>query len=97
MKIFLDDTREAPDGWTLMLWPQEVINALSYSKVSEISLDHDLGNDNIGTGYDVLVWIEYQVINNNFIPPKISIHTANPVARKRIYVVLDRILNYRYT
>jgi len=28
----------------------------------EISLDHDLGDDDSGTGYDVVLWIEEAVV-----------------------------------
>ena len=66
MKIFLDDERDPPEGWTLVRWPQEVIDLLKTGKVSEISLDHDLGDDRKGTGYDVLTWIEEQVIVKGF-------------------------------
>jgi hypothetical protein len=53
--------------------------------VTHISLDHDLGDDdNIGTGYDVVLWIEEQVVMGDFTPPKISVHSANPPAKKRM-------------
>ncbi len=85
MKIYLDDIRETPWGWTRCFWPAEVHHFLRNFEVEEISLDHDLGNDEIGTGYDVLTWIEEQVVNNkSFVLPKITIHTANPAARQRM-------------
>ena len=84
MKVFLDDRREAPEGWIRCYWPHEVISLLITGDVTEISLDHDLGDDERGTGYDVISWIECWVITNGFIPPKIHIHTDNPAARQRM-------------
>jgi hypothetical protein len=57
MKAFLDDCRPAPVGWVATRWPDEVITLLEIGGVTEISLDHDLGDDERGTGYDVLAWI----------------------------------------
>ena len=55
MKIFLDDERPTPNGWIGLRWPEEVIELLTTKNVTEISLDHDLGDDAHGTGYDVLL------------------------------------------
>ena len=52
--------------------------------VEEISLDHDLGDDERGTGYDVVLWIEKAVITDGFIPPKIVVHSANSSARAKM-------------
>lgn len=54
MKVFLDDERDAPDGWVKTRWPNEVIALLQAGLVEELSLDHDLGDDERGTGYDGL-------------------------------------------
>ncbi|MGI2080401.1 cyclic-phosphate processing receiver domain-containing protein [Shewanella putrefaciens] len=45
MKIFLDDERLAPTGWLQVRWPDEVISYLAKGMVTDISLDHDLGDD----------------------------------------------------
>jgi len=52
--------------------------------VSEISLDHDLGDDARGTGYDVVLWIEEAVRLRGFVPPRMQVHSANPAARTRM-------------
>jgi hypothetical protein len=83
IKLFLDDERKPPAGWKLVRWPDEAIKLLKTGKVDEISLDHDLGNDKRGTGYDVILWIEKQVVTNKFNPPKIKVHSANVSARKK--------------
>ena len=94
MKIYLDDIREPPIGWKLVHWPDEAIELLKTGQVTHISLDHDLGDDKKGTGYDVILWMEEAVAISNFKLPKyISIHSANPVGKERMQRALDRICN----
>lgn len=81
MKLYLDDERKTPVGWVRVFWPEEAIAWLKTEMVTEISLDHDLGDDDRGTGYDVILWIENEVMTNNFIPTQINIHSANVSAR----------------
>lgn len=84
MKVFLDDERSIPDGWVGVRWPDEAIVLLRAGVVTDISLDHDLGDDARGTGYDVILWIEEAVACGGFVPPKITIHSANASARLRM-------------
>lgn len=91
MKIYLDDERSTPDGWTRCFWPDEVINLLHTENVSEVSLDHDLGDDDRGTGYDVLLWIEEAVLTRGYTPPKLSVHSANISARQKMESAIAKI------
>jgi hypothetical protein len=84
MRIFLDDERVTPDGWVRTYWPEEVIALLEQGGVTHLSLDHDLGDDDHGTGYDVILWVEEAVAVRGFIPPKIFIHSANSSAREKM-------------
>jgi len=95
LKVFLDDERRAPDGWVLVRWPDEAIKLLEAGGVTHLSLDHDLGDDLRGTGYDVLLWIEKQVVLQSFVPPEITIHSANPAARQRMLAAVDAIMKLR--
>jgi hypothetical protein len=62
IKVYLDDERPAPDGWVRVTTPAQAIALLETGEVSHLSLDHDLGDDEgIGTGYDVVLWMEEQV------------------------------------
>lgn len=84
MRVFLDDERQPPDGWHQVRWPEEAIALLEQGIVTEISLDHDLGDDERGTGYDVVVWIERAVATSDFRPPKMLVHSANISARQKM-------------
>ena len=89
----MDDERVAPDGWTQVRWPDEAIKLLQDGAVTHLSLDHDLGDDKRGTGYDVLLWIEQEVALSQFTPPaKIEVHSANPAGRKRMLAAIDSIM-----
>lgn len=91
MKVFLDDEREAPEGWVRVCWPEEAIELLKTGRVQEISLDHDLGDDDRGTGYDVVLWIEEAVITADFKPPIVKVHSANSSARKKMELGIESI------
>jgi hypothetical protein len=94
MKVYLDDIRKPPAGWKLVKWPDEAIKLLKTGQVKEISLDHDLGDDERGTGYDVVLWIEKQVVINKFNPPKIKVHSANVSARKKMELGIKSIKRF---
>jgi len=81
MKVYLDDERTAPDDWIQVRWPEDAIRLLKSGEVNELSLDHDLGDDAHGTGYDVVLWIEEAVATRGFRPPSIKVHSVNPSAR----------------
>lgn len=90
MKVWLDDWGDPPAGWVHVRTPEEAIALLRAGEVEEISLDHDLGllttEGKEWTGYAVLEWLEREVATGTaaFDIPIISIHSANPVGRKRM-------------
>jgi hypothetical protein len=92
VKVYLDDERPTPEGWVRVFWPSEAIELLKSGTVAEISLDHDLGDDAHGTGYEVVVWIEEQVALHGFSPPKIAVHSANPAGRMKMQAGIDAIM-----
>jgi len=92
MKVFLDDERKTPEDWYRVFDPSQAIALLETGEVTHISLDHDLGDDDgIGTGNDVLLWIEEQVAINDFVPPRILIHSANPSAVNKMRLGVEQI------
>lgn len=72
-------------------WPEDVIALLKTGMVTDLSLDHDLGDSERGTGYDVVLWIEETVATGTFVPPRIDVHTANPSARAKMEAGIVRI------
>jgi len=92
IKVFLDDVRKEPVGWVRAHTAQDAIEWLQEREVSHISLDHDLGSEEAGTGYDVLKWIEREVAMAGYEPPHMTIHSANPVGRKRMEMAIQSIL-----
>lgn len=86
MKLWVDDERQPPEDGTHWWWAinsEVAIHDLRYSvnfgeTLVEVSLDHDLGGED--TGMKVLDWM----IENGVWPQFLTIHTANPPARKRM-------------
>ena len=72
-------------------WPEDAIELLKTGSVTDLSLDHDLGDDRRGTGYDIVLWIEAAVATWTFVPPRIDVHTANPSARTKMEAGIARI------
>ena len=96
MKVWLDDTRDAPPGWFRALTPEEVVQWLRTGRVTHLSLDHDLGLGGPGserTGYAVLLWLEREVGAGRWtVPlPEITVHSGNPVGRDRMLQALRTI------
>ncbi|GLO04819.1 hypothetical protein PPUJ13061_47210 [Pseudomonas putida] len=69
-----------------------MVSLLTTGTVELLSLDHDLGDDQRGTGYDVILWIEREVALNGFSPPTILIHSANPAAAQRMKSGIESVL-----
>ena len=92
MRVFLDDERPCPDGRVRVHWPEEAIALLETGQVEELSLDHDLGGDQHGTGYDVVLWVEEAVALRGFRPPRVSVHSASSSARQQMDAGIAAIL-----
>jgi hypothetical protein len=92
LKVWLDDMRPAPEGWVSCRWPQEVARLVEAGGVRVVSLDHDLGDDERGTGYTFLLWLEEQVALGQLREvPELRIHTANPSARVKMVAAVESI------
>ena len=97
MNVYLDDTRETPDGWVRCYVPEEVIELLKTGKVEELSLDYDLGfrgDEQWRTGEVVLKFIEEEFFleRANFAMPKFTIHSSNVVGGRRLERAIETIL-----
>jgi hypothetical protein len=97
MKLFLDDHRDAPAGWTKATRPKEVISSILQGEAEIIDLGYHLGNDSKYTGLTVLKWLQNE-IGEGRIPsrvPEIWIHTSDKEAREIMEDVRSRI--YKWT
>lgn len=93
LKVYLDDKRTTPDGYLRAFWPEHVTEYLNLLPIKEISLDHDLGDDEHGTGYDVVCFLEEKVyFDRNYKLPEIKTHTDNSSARDKMWRGIDNIL-----
>ena len=88
LRVWLDDDfedRAAPEGWVHVDTVAEAIALLDCGRVVELSLDHDLGDDEgRGRGPEVLDWLaEQQEAHGRVLWPRdgIALHTANPEGR----------------
>lgn len=93
MKIFLDDERPIPDGFVGVRNYHDFVRVIdsNFSVITDISLDHDLGEDK--TGYDAALHLEKLVYLGILPRCTISCHSMNPVDKKRIELCLCRINN----
>jgi hypothetical protein len=84
--LWVDDVREMPTGFDYHArTAAEAIRLLANGNVRRVSLDHDLGGHENGTGYEVAKWIEAKAFawsqgEEGGLPPlEWSIHSQNPV------------------
>ncbi len=90
IQIYLDDERKTPLGSVGTNTVEDTIELLQKCDVKSLSLDHDLGCKK--NGYDVLLWIEEQVVKTSYVPPEhIEIHTWNPGARPKMLAAVVAI------
>ena len=88
--VWLDDTRPEPDGWFRAYWPDEIYPLLLNNQVLAMSLDHDLGDDDRGTGYTLMRWLEERVaLGEVKVLPAIRIHSANPTGRSNMHRAIE--------
>lgn len=101
LKLYLDDLRPCPQGFTLARTVEEAIDIYTnHPRGTErriLSLDHDLGGiDGIytKTGYDFCKWLVEETFHNPFmpLPHVIYMHTSNPVGRDNMIQLLEHYL-----
>ena len=92
IRIWLDDEREAPQGYHWCHSVNETICMIRECEmmavaVEELNLDHDLG-DYAADGGDAIKVLDFLAERETFY--KIVIHTANPVGRQNMQRMIDR-------
>jgi len=84
--------------WRVVRTVKDCIHYLQTDDVPVLSLDHDLGEtDPRHCGYDVLLWLEEQVIahgNLDVLPQSIIVHSANISAKPKMELAVKAI--YRH-
>lgn len=85
MWLWLDDVRPMPAGYHARAWTaEEAIQFLKTCDFTHISFDHDLGEPEDGTGYDVAKWIEERAYYGELLPLTWEVHSDNPAGRENI-------------
>lgn len=103
INIYLDDIRNPPkelSDYVIARTYDECISLLRSHEVCNISLDHDLAcyqADREMTGYDVLLWIEEQIITDPlyFGPDRYHVHSQNPVGQQKMRAAILKIKELR--
>jgi len=91
MKVWLDDERSMPTEYDHHVkTAHEAIALIATGTVTLISLDHDLGEAQNGTGYDVACFIEQSAYDGQLASIEVLIHSANPVGRIRMEQAIIR-------
>ena len=95
MRLWLDDIRPSPPGFDIRVkTAPDAIRFLKSGKIDEVSLDHDLGEGDdpevdVGTGYDIAVWIEAKAHDGTLPRLVWNVHSANPVGRQKMEAALQ--------
>jgi hypothetical protein len=97
LRVWLDDLlddRAAPPGWVHVTTAPAAIALIDRGDVVELSLDHDLGDDDVaGKGVHVVDHIaEQQVVAGRDLWPRdgITIHSANAAGRDQMVRTIER-------
>lgn len=89
LSVWLDDERKMPPEFNIHVkTASEAIELLKTGRVAKISLDHDLGNPENGTGAQVARWIEEQAYHGTLPQLAWTVHSANPVGRANMTAAL---------
>lgn len=89
MKLWIDDLRPAPPGYTWIKTANMAIDAIFFfSDIELIDLDHDAGDyaKDGGDYIEILKWMEREGID--WIP--IHLHTMNPVGRQNMRAIIEK-------
>ena len=92
IRIYLDDIREAPNGFVRTKSVNETIKLIEDSEknnvsISLIDLDHDLG-DYSSDGGDAIKLLDWLVERNTLYPVKL--HTMNVVGKDNMLKIINK-------
>lgn len=98
MKLWHDDIREPPEGWTWVRTNKQAMLVLldHIEEIDECSLDHDLGFENIDPRLDNAIYLRGSspdgsgadlarwMVENECVPPVVTVHSMNPDGARRM-------------
>lgn len=84
-KIHLGLTYGVQDGWKWASTADDAIDMLTYNEISHINME-------LAEGYEVLKWIENEVLTSAYEPPKMTVGKVNDVDRRKMENVIQNIL-----
>ena len=88
MKLWVDDLREAPEGYVHIKSVNEAKEfIMQHSDIEMLDLDHDLG-DFAKDGGDAIELLKWLIETGRTYPVKL--HTMNPVGRQNMQALIDR-------
>lgn len=88
MNLWVDDEKPEPEGWARARSYLDALNLLRRYQYDTVAFDHDLGEDDEPSGYDLLCLME----NGELPKPRaIVIISWNAVGAKRMLAVVDRL------
>lgn len=103
MKLWLDDVRPAPDGWTWVKTVDAAIEAFRTGEVTEADLDHDLGSCDVCSVCEYLrptcacrchltgtYLVNWMAAENVWPRTQPRVHSANPVGAERMRSMIER-------
>ena len=101
MKLWVDDVRQAPEGWHHARTNSEAIRLLATREVEEISIDHDICHVTEKSGSGLITGTvecddDYRAVAYYILamdpdrkPKKVTIHTSNPWGAKEMNAILN--------
>ncbi len=93
MRLWVDDERPAPDDtWTWARSDADAYDAWCSNEISELSLDHDLGDG--GDTRRLAMSILGMAQAGQREPPRWFVHSANPIGNEYLTGTLERADRY---
>jgi len=96
IRLYVDDIRRCPDGWTLARTNTQAIQFLHSQNVMEISIDHDIcfyhrQGRIIATVDETFRPVAYYIaaMMPEVRPKKITLHSANPHGAQAMKMILN--------
>ena len=89
MKLYVDDLRAPPVGWELASTVDEAIEKLRSGKVTDLSLDYDLGGRDNDNGLMVLRWLDAALERGQVGMPNLIVHSGSILGRRRLEAQIE--------